>query len=252
MRFETYVRAVALAGLWLFLDSTGQAFGCSCVETVGAPCGLGSGDVRFVGTVIDARDLEKSGDSGRQFVFRVDEAFLGVDGPFVEVFSDKSSCGYDFAPGVPYLVDARKGTQGQRINVHVCSLTQPASEALEEIGILRRIGAGQPPLGIFGQLIEFRKPGPQSLPSDPDLRQPLQNVPVEISGGASTRRTNTDDSGRFAVWDLPPGVYRVRVDLQPPLTLWKYSPGFHYHTADPDRIVLGSCPARVSLTASSW
>jgi len=55
--------------------------------------------------------------------------------------------------------------------------------------------------------------------------------------------------GRFAVWDLPPGVYRVRVDLKPPLRLWKYSPGFQLH-ADPDRVELLHCPARVELIAS--
>jgi len=251
MRFKTCLRAVALAGLWLFLDSSGQAFGCSCVETVGTPCRPSSGDVVFVGTLVEARDLEEAGGSGRQFVFRVEERFSGVDGPFVEVFSDKSTCGWNFTPGVPYLVDARKGSQG-RISVDICSLTQPASQAPEEIGILRRIVARQPILGIFGQLIEFRRPGPQSLPTDPDLRQPLQNVPVEISGGTATHRTSTDGSGRFAVWDLPPGVYRVSVDLPPPFRLWTSPPGFRRLGTDPDRIELLTCPARLSLTASSW
>ena len=63
---------------------------------------------------------------------------------------------------------------------------------------------------------------------------------MESSGGIGIARS---------LWDLPPGVYRVRVDLKPPLRLWKYTPGFQVH-ADPDRIELLHCPARVELIVS--
>ena len=160
-----------------------------------------SGDVSFVGTVSEAADVLRDGRPDRKFVFRIQESFSGVNGTFVDVFSDKSSCGVDFVPGELYLVDAQKDARGD-ITVIVCSLTRPAAAAPEEIAILRRIAARQPLLGILGQLVEFR---PQPRLSDPEVLGPLPHVSVEILGGSTTRRILTDGDGRFAVWDLPPG-----------------------------------------------
>jgi hypothetical protein len=245
VRVNNYLRAVVLAGLWVVLDSTGQAFACSCAVPAGPLCGRMSGDVAFVGTPSGPAEVLREGRAARKFVFRIQEVFSGVNGAFVDVFSDNSSCGLDFVSGTSYLVDAEKDSQGN-ITVSLCSFTQPAAKAPEEIAILRRIAARQSPLGILGQLVEFR---PQSRLSDPEVLEPLSQVAVEILEGSTTRRTTTDGSGRFAVWDLPPGVYRVRVELKPPLRLWKYTPGFQLH-ADPDRIDLLHCPARVELIAS--
>jgi hypothetical protein len=72
---------------------------------------------------------------------------------------------------------------------------------------------------------------------------------VEIFGEPTTRRMSRDGDGRFAVWDLPRGVSHVRVNLKPPLRLWKSKPGFQLH-ADPGRIKLLDCPARLELIAS--
>ena len=149
-----------------------------------------------------------------------------------------------FVFGKPYFVDALKDGRGN-ITVNLCSLTRPAARAPEEIAVLRRVAARQSLLGILGQLVEFR-PQPRLL--DPEVLQPFPDVSVEILG-PTTRRTITDGDGRFAVWDLPRGVYRVRVDLRSPLRLWKYRPGFQLH-ADPDRIELLDCPARLELIAS--
>lgn len=242
---ETYLRAVALAVVWLLLDSSGQALACSCALPTGSPCRLTPGNVAFVGTLSATADVLHDGRAERKFTFRIQESFSGVDGPLVDVFSDKSSCGVDFVPGKSYLVDAPKDGRGN-IAVSVCSLTQPAAQAPEEIAILRRITARQSLLGILGQLVEFR---PRARLSDPEVSQPLPDVSVEILSGPTTRRMITDGDGRFAVWDLPSGVYRVRVELKPPLRLWKYTPGFQLH-ADPDRIELLHCPARLELIAS--
>jgi hypothetical protein len=215
---------------------------------------LTPGKVVFVGTVTEATDVSDAANDGfgkRQFVFHVQEAFSGVTGSRVEVFSDMTSCGVDFASGESYLVDGRKGDDGE-ITVHACSFTELASEVPDEIRILRRMAGGKASLGIFGQLIEFRKPGEHSRSTDPDLWQPLSDVPVVISSATVTRQTTTDASGRFSVWDLPQGVYRVRIDLKPPFRLVGDSPSFHQQFADPERIELQDCPARLSFLAMSW
>jgi len=81
---------------------------------------------------------------------------------------------------------------------------------------VRRVAARHSLLGILGQLVELR---PKRRLLDPEVLQPLPDVSVEIFGGPTTRRAITDRDGRFAVWDLPRGVHRVRVDLKPPLRL---------------------------------
>jgi hypothetical protein len=178
MRVKTYLRAIALTGLSLLLDISGQAFACSCATPAGPLCDRIPGAVVFVGTASGPADVSREGRAARKFVFRIQEAFSGVNGAFVDVFSDNSSCGLDFVPGKSYLVDAQKDAQGN-ITVSLCSFTQPAAEAPEEIAILRRIAAREPVLGILGQLVEFR---PQPRLSDPEVLQPLPYVSVEILG----------------------------------------------------------------------
>ena len=108
MRLKTYLRAVVLTGLWLFLDSSGQALACSCGRPAGSPCRLLPGNVVFVGTLSAAADILRDGWPERKFTFRIQESFSRVDGAFVDVISDKSTCGVDFVPGKSYFVDARE------------------------------------------------------------------------------------------------------------------------------------------------
>ena len=117
--------------------------------------------------------------ASRKFTLRIQESFSGVEGSFVDVFSDRSSCGVDFVFGKPYLVDALKDGRGN-ITVNLCSLTRPAARAPEEIAIQRRVAARQSLLGILGQLVELR---PKRRLLDPEVLQPRPDVSVESSAG---------------------------------------------------------------------
>jgi hypothetical protein len=239
------------------LGGRGEADACVCGIPAEPPCRLTAGDVVFVGTVIDVTDVppdrvENSGN--RKFVFQVQEAFAGVKGRRVEVFSSTSSCGTNFAPGETYLVQAGEGDDG-RIGTGACTFTRRASDAPQEIQILRKINAREPYVGIFGRLIEFRKPNPMSRPTDADLWQPLPGVAVVVSSAVLKRRTTTDAEGHFSFATLPPGVYRIKVALEPPLKLSSYPPGFrgfHQRSENPERIELRDCPVRVALQAMGW
>ena len=209
----------------------------------------------FVGKVTDVfndRPSHGFADLGsRRFVFEVHESFGTALGATVEVLTDMSSCGAEFVRGQTYLVDAGTADDGT-IVASACSYTQFASSASTEIEILRRMASGKPHRAIFGQLIESRKPGPTSRATDPDLWQPLRDVPVVISGGTRSYHATTDGDGRFAVWNLPKGRYRLELALPPPLKLEKYFRGFHQADANPDLIQLAECPARVTLVARGW
>lgn len=248
------VRVVGLAVVWLSCVALESVFACSCVHPAGLPCRLGAGDVVFVGTVCQAIVLSKGTIQGtglRKFVLHVDEAFAGVSSPQVEILSDTSSCGIDFTSGQTYLVRAHRNLDGTA-TTGACSGTTLASHARDDIQILRKIAAQKSYLGIFGEVIESVEPGPDSRPTDADLWRPIAGVPVIVAGGDQTRRTITDAEGHFSVWNLPDGVYRVKVEVKPPLTLDDYSPGFHFSSSDPNQVQLDGCPARVFFVARRW
>jgi len=246
------LRAILLSVVGLFVSGQWPAFACVCGRPADPPCHLTGNDVAFVGKVTDVFE----GPSGRfpddpgsrRFVFKVEESFGAVLGPTVEVESGRSSCGVDFAPGGTYLVDGQRSDDGT-VSTSACSFTQPARFATTEIEILRRMAAGKPSRAIFGVLVEFRKPGPKSRPTDPDLWQPLTNVHIAIAGGPRSYRTRTDNEGRFVIWNPLPGTYHLKPALPPPLKLWEHSRSFHYADADPEHIELAECSAQLNLVA---
>jgi hypothetical protein len=132
VRLKTYLRAVVLTVVWLLLDSSGQALACSCAGPADSLCRLMPINLAFVGTPTAVADVLRDGWPARKFTFRIQESFSSVEGPFVDVFSDKSTCGVDFVVGKSYLVDALKDGRGT-ITVSLCSLTRSAARAVEEI-----------------------------------------------------------------------------------------------------------------------
>ena len=86
------------------------AAACSCVPS-SLPCGSLAGSTVFVGTVLARSDAapESIGRFTRPryaFEFAVGEAFAGITGPNVTVYTDTSTaaCGYPFRVGDTYLV----------------------------------------------------------------------------------------------------------------------------------------------------
>ena len=246
------LRACVLAVL-VQLVCPSVAWPCVCAQPAGPPCSLEVADVVFTGTVIVVSEdpTADDGEGLRRFQFAVSDAFAGVSGPRVEVSSEMSSCGVDFAPGVPYLVAATRSSDGT-IHVDACSNSSPAAGALDEIEMLRALRSGTKPSRLFGRVVEFRKPGPDSRPTDPDLYQLLSNVPVIVAGGDLFRETRTDADGRFAFDDLPRGRYRVAVQVPAPKRVLDYSPGFHQTDSDPALASVEGCPVRVHFTVSEW
>src|SRR3954470_12382542 len=167
-RMRTIVGLLASMFLLWFPGGCGEAVACVCGRPAPPPCRLSDRDVVFVGKVMEVTvvTLETGENLGkRKFVFDVQEAFAGVRGRRVDVYSDMSSCGAGFAPGETYLVDAGEGENGT-IWTGACTFSRLASHAPAEIRILRNIKARKPYVGIFGRLEEFRKPGPNSRSTD--------------------------------------------------------------------------------------
>jgi hypothetical protein len=229
------------------------AWSCSCLRPAGPPCSLADGEVVFVGTMTSAtEDSSAFGGAGmRRFQFIVNEAFIGVTGTHVEVQSDMTSCGVDFAPGQAYLVAGGRRPDGTA-RVSACSYTSRRDDARNEIEILRALRSGEKSTRLYGEVVEFREPGEDNLPTDPELYQRLQQVRVTAAGATVFRETVTDADGQFVFDDLPQGRYRVPVHVQAPKRVLPYSPGFHTLDADPAAVTVQDCPARVHFTISEW
>jgi von Hippel-Lindau disease tumor supressor len=235
------------------LMQAAPAWSCSCLSPAGPPCALGDGQVVFVGTMTSAtEDRSGFGGSGlRRFQFTVTEAFAGVKGPHVEVQSDMTSCGVEFSEGQAYLVAGSRGPDGTP-RVRACSYTNRLEDSRNEVEILRALRSGDKLTRLYGEVIEFREPGDDNLPTDPELYQRLPQVRVTAASADTFHETFTDAEGRFVFDDLPRGQYRVAIQIQAPKRVLPYSPGFHQSDADPAAVMLQDCPARVHFTVSEW
>lgn len=161
---------VGLAFLTILLVSN-SVYGCSCGGG-GAPCEeFGRSSAVFVGTVTGVRKAEPPRPRNREelealrradndwtpsmtFTFSVELAFLGVDGPEVEVGtgSGGGDCGYEFASGKRYLVYAYRYAKGNRLATGICSRTKPyelADEDIKFLGTLPSLAAG---VTIYGEI----------------------------------------------------------------------------------------------------
>jgi hypothetical protein len=100
--------------------------------------------VAFVGSVISqSEDREANGGNGiSRSLFSVSEPFSGVAVAQIEVQSDLTSCGVQFAKGRSYLVMGGRRDDGS-VGVHACSNTGPADAMKDEIAILRSLRDGQ-------------------------------------------------------------------------------------------------------------
>ena len=250
MRIRLFMCAVA--GV-VQVTAPPAVWSCACLHPAGPPCSLQQDQVVFVGTVTSASEDRSAlgGEGLRRFQFAVSEAFAGVSNRHVEVRSDMTSCGVQFVEGHSYLVEGTRGGDGT-VRVHACSYTSPLDDARDEIETLRALRSGEKILRLYGAVIEFREPGDDNLPTDPELYQRLQHVRVTAAGANIFREAFTDAEGRFVFNDLPPGRYRVAIYVEAPKRVLPYSPGFHQSDADPAAVLLQDCSARVHFTVSEW
>jgi hypothetical protein len=248
-----FVSLVWVLGVFSQLAWPSTAWSCTCARPAGPPCSLGIGEVVFVGraTSVSKIPVAAGGIGFRRFKFTVSEGFAGVSATQVDVESDTTSCGVDFAEGPEYLVAGSRGPDGI-VRVHACSYTSSADDARVEIEILRALRSGAKLPQLYGQVIEFRKPGPNNRATDPELYPPMSHVRVTVAGADIFRETFTDGEGRFMFGDLPLGQYRVDVRVKAPKRVLPYRPGFHQSAADPAAVSVQACPSPVNFTVSEW
>ena len=212
----------------VFAFASRDALACSCMNP-GTPCeSYGKAAAVFVGTVTGVRDStqqiakevaerRKLGDLGgldwgpMAFKFSVEQAYLGVAGSEVEIFTGNGAgdCGFRFQPGQRYLVYAYR--YKDRLSTSICQRTKPFNKATEDIAFLGTLSSAAPGVTIYGKVSRNGDFGPEraeikSEPLSPDIL-------IAIEGESEQKEIRPDAEGRFRVSGLRPGRYKVALRL---------------------------------------
>ncbi|HKR13263.1 MAG TPA: carboxypeptidase regulatory-like domain-containing protein [Pyrinomonadaceae bacterium] len=198
---------IAVIGWLTVTSSVVQA--CSCAGS-GTPCeAYGTANAVFVGTAVSVREAERPKPEDRDtwhyeraFKFTVEQSYLGVDGTEVEILTGGGGgdCGYQFQIGGRYLVYAH--SYQNRLSTSICTRTKSFASASEDLAFLGNLSSAAPGATIYGDVV-YQK-GSTPLPSD---------VLVKIEGGKVSRETRPDAQGKYRFSGLPPGKYKITLQL---------------------------------------
>jgi hypothetical protein len=159
--------------------------------------------------------------ASRRVTIRIVEAFRGVAGETVEIFTGRGGgdCGYAFHAGGAYLVYARRSRQTGQLTTSICSRTMPLERAADDLEYARSVQAM--PAGVAGRILGTVLKLDRDALGDVDSRVPMQGITIVASTDGVSRSAVTDRSGRFEISGLHVGAYDVHAELTEGL----YSPG---------------------------
>ena len=213
-------QVLVFLGIAIVFSLAGRdAFACSCMDP-GTPCeAYGQAAAVFVGTVTGVRDSQRQQATDwtpMAFKFSVEQAYLGVAGSEVEIFtgSGGGDCGYTFQTGQRYLVYAYR--YKDKLSTGICTRTKPFSRATEDIAFLGTLSSAPQGVTIFGT-VNFR-PNYESGDSEVKSKPLGPDVLITIEGESVQKEIRLDDEGRYRVSGLKPGRYKLRLRLPEALT----------------------------------
>ncbi len=188
------------------------AIACSCAFS-GPPCrAVADATAVFVGKVIGI-DNAKVAEGGYEFYgrrvrFEIVEAFTGVSGSNAEVYTGYGGgdCGYGFRSGRTYLVYAYREAKSSRLTTGICSRTRPLSEAEEDLTYLRTRNDPARGSGIEGYAFRLKR----DRNGNTEWDSYAEGITLVVERGEKSWELKTGNHGKFALWQLAPGTYRVR------------------------------------------
>ena len=208
-----------LAALLVLIAFATHANACSCAGTR-QPCeAYWNASAVFVGTVSFKTTTQiKDGDFEftKQLVrFHVDRRLRGIDANEVEVVTGMGDgdCGNSFRLGGQYLVYAYR-TEGKMLSTSICTRTRPLSEATADLEYVRGLSKAAPGGTIFGE-VRLHRP----VRTYEDKLPAVQEVRILVEGSNKKFESKTNAAGKYTISGLPPGTYKVRIDLPEGLSI---------------------------------
>jgi Carboxypeptidase regulatory-like domain len=205
---------IGIFGLFAIFGPSVNA--CSCASP-GTPCeSYGHANAVFVGTVTgvstEKRSKNETGWTPLAFKFAVEHSYLGVEGTEVEVFTGRGGgdCGFGFAVGKRYLVYAYRSEN--RLSTSICSRTTAYARATEDLAFLGNLSSAPKGATIYGQII-------RGTPRKKEVPALSEDTLVKIEGEGVRREILPDADGRYRIAGLPPGKYKIALQLPDTLTV---------------------------------
>lgn len=210
MRILVRVVVVA-AGVLLLMP--GMVAACDCASS-GPPCkAFGATPNVFSGRVAKISTIQvkmQSGDTYRQLLvlLEIERNFRGQDGKSIaEVVTGDGGgdCGFRFEEGKRYLVYAYPHPATGKLYTGICQRTRLLSEAAEDLEYLARKDDPAHGAGIEGSVEELSR----DKHNITEVKGMLAGVPLEIVGNGGHWKAVTGADGKFRLWGLKPGRYRI-------------------------------------------
>jgi 5-hydroxyisourate hydrolase-like protein (transthyretin family) len=205
--------------IFLFTFAT-QAVACSCAGPQ-RPCeAYGDASTVFVGTVTFSTTT-KIKEAGFEFTKRlvrlhVDRPLRNIEASEVEILTGlgDADCGYGFRLGGQYLVYAY-GDDKKTLSTNICTRTRPLSEATADLEYIRGLSTA-PPGGTISGEVRLRR----ASHAYEDTLPPVKDVRILFEGPNKQFERKTDSEGKYSISGLPPGTYKVRIDLPEGLSIY--------------------------------
>ena len=215
------IRSLApLTLLGLALTAPPAAIACSCWADYGAdqPCEeywIYQEDAIFVGRAVSVAGIPGARDDypgpKRRFRFEVVEAFVGVEGPTVDVLTGNGGgdCGIDFRIGASYFLYAGRNERGE-LSAWLCGPTKRLAEASRDVAYARLVARGGYRTALYGRVFRTDRERFEDITTT----EPLAGVVVTVAGrGGQRYLARTDAEGEFEVEGRLEGAYTVRALL---------------------------------------
>jgi hypothetical protein len=210
MQISIRVRMV-LAGVCLMLPGMVEA--CDCVNA-GPPCKAFKATPNvFTGRVTKISTIHVKLQSGDEYpqhlvLLQIERNYRGQEGKStVEVVTGEGGgdCGFSFEEGKRYLVYAYPHPATGKLYTGICQRTRLLSEASEDLEYFAKKDDPAHGAGIEGSVEELSR----DQHNITQVAGMLAGVQLEIAGNGERQTTVTGKDGRFRVWGLKPGSYRI-------------------------------------------
>jgi len=207
------------SALFLFAFAT-QAVACSCAGPQQPCAAYGDAAAVFAGTVtfsMTTKVKETDFEFTKRLVrLHVDRPLRNVDAGDVEVLTGwgDADCGFGFRLGGQYLVYAYGGN-GKTLETSICTRTRLLSDATADLEYIRGLSKAAPGGTISGE-VRLHRPSRENN----DTLPPVKDVKILFDGPNIKFERKTDSEGKYRISGLPPGTYKVRIDLPEGLSIY--------------------------------